>query len=158
MTHPDKILLSVDGCENLQSASVHVQFSIDRTRELIQRFRDDVSPEEVERLESLASRFARVADMLIQRLMRLVDDIELTPSSSVLDRIYRAEKRGWLARVEALVRIRELRNLIAHENATDKMIEIYEAVFALSPELLEIVKQAAAHSTLLVTRLQGVVK
>lgn len=87
MTHPDKIILLAEECENLQSASAHLRFSIERTRELIQRVREEVSPEELERLESLASRFARLTDMLIQRVMRLVDEIELAPSGSVLDRI-----------------------------------------------------------------------
>lgn len=158
MTHPDKILLLVEECENLQSALTHLQFSVERTRELIQRVREEISPEELERLESLASRFARLADMLIQRVMRLVDDIELTPSGSVLDRIYRAEKRGWVVRADVLVRIRELRNLIAHEYAADKMAEIYEAVFILSPELAMIARQAADYSASLVERLQGTPK
>ena len=61
MTHPDKLLLLAEECENLQSASAHVQFSIERTRELIQRVMEAISPEELERLESLASRFARLA-------------------------------------------------------------------------------------------------
>ena len=154
MTHPDKLLLLAEECENLQSASAHLQFSIERTRELIQRVMEAISPEELERLESLASRFARLADMLIQRVMRLVDEIELTPSGSVLDRIYRAEKRGWISRAEVLVRIRELRNLIAHEYAADKMAEIYEAVFMLSPELDKIAKEAADYSESLINRLR----
>jgi len=53
VTHPDKILLLVEECENLQSASTHLKFSMERTRELIQRIRDEISSEELERLESL---------------------------------------------------------------------------------------------------------
>jgi hypothetical protein len=154
MTHSDKILLLGEECQNLRAASAHLRFSIDRTRELIPRVRQEISPEELERLESLASRFARLADMLIQRVMRLVDEIELTPSGSVLDRIYRAEKRGWFIRADVLVRIRELRNLIAHEYAADKMAEIYEAVYMLSPELDNIAIQAADYSELLINRLR----
>jgi len=155
VTHRDKILLLLEECENLQSASTHLRFSMDRTRELILRVRDEMSSEELERLESLASRFARLADMLIQRVMRLVDEIELSPSGSVLDRVYRAEKRGWVERAEVLVRIRELRNLIAHEYAADKMAEIYEAVFTLSPELDQIAKQAAVYCESLIKRVQA---
>ncbi len=158
MTHPDKILLLEEECGNLKSASAHLLFSIERTRELMPRIREDIQPEELERLESLTSRFARLADMLIQRVMRLVDEIELTPSGSVLDRIYRAEKRGWVDRADTLVRIRELRNLIAHEYATDKMAEIYEAVFILSPELGRIAKQTSDYSELLIHRLQDLSK
>lgn len=72
----------------------------------------------------------------------------------MLDRIYRAEKRGWVTRAEVLVRIRELRNLIAHEYAADKMAEIYEAAFILSPELGKIAEQAADYSQSLIKRVQ----
>jgi uncharacterized protein YutE (UPF0331/DUF86 family) len=158
MTHSDKLLLLGEECINLRAASAHLRFSIERTRELIPRIRQEISPEELERLESLTSRFARLADMLIQRVMRLVDEIELTPSGSVLDRIYRAEKRGWFMRADALVRIRELRNLIAHEYAADKLAEIYETVFKLSPELNKIALQAADYSELLINRLRDLAK
>lgn len=53
------------------------------------------------------------------------------------------------------MRIRELRNLIAHEYAADKMAEIYEAVFILSPELDKIAKQAADYSESLINRLRS---
>jgi hypothetical protein len=102
-------------------------------------------PEQLERLESLSSRFARLADLLIQRIFRLVDAIELTGGGSVLDRIYRAEKRGWTNAAE-LIRIRELRNLIAHEYATEKMPEIYAAVATLAPLLLATVPRVADYA------------
>lgn len=125
MTHHDKVLLLAEERESLRSAATHLQFSMARSRELIPRVRKEISPDELERLESLTSRFARLSDLLIQRVMRLVDDVELAPSGSVLDRIYRAEKRGWVTRADVLMRIRELRNLIAHEYAADKLGEIH---------------------------------
>ncbi|MFZ2392437.1 MAG: hypothetical protein WBI05_03770 [Rhodoferax sp.] len=73
--------------------------------------------------------------MLIQRIFRLIDEIELTGGGSLLDRIYRAEKRGWASAAE-LIKVRELRNLIAHEYSTENMPEVYAAVAALSPVLL----------------------
>jgi hypothetical protein len=102
-------------------------------------------PEQLERLESLTSRFARLADLLIQRIFRLVDEIELTGGGSILDRIYRAEKRGW-ANAAELIKIRELRNLISHEYATEKMLEIYAAVATLSPALLAAVPKVIAYA------------
>lgn len=112
---------------------------------------EDLPPEQLERLESLTSRFARLADLLIQRIFRLIDEIELTTSGSLLDRIYRAEKRGWANAID-LIKIRELRNLIAHEYATDKMQEIYATVAALSPLLLVIVPNVTAYARSLLQR------
>lgn len=102
----------------LQMAAAHLQFSVERCQPLLDR--KIWSPEELERLESLSSKFARLADLLTQRVMRTVDYIELTPDGSLLDRIHRLEKRGWCVEAAQLVRMRELRNVIAREYAAEK--------------------------------------
>jgi len=131
-----KIQLLQEELANLQLAAVHLQYSIERCSNLVGQ--ESLPPEQLERLESLTSRFTRLADLLIQRVFRLVDEIELTGGGSILDRIYRAEKRGW-ANAAELITVRELRNLIADEYATEKMPKIYSAVAAMAPILLEVV-------------------
>ncbi len=138
-----KIQLLQEELASLQLAAGHLQYSIERCRNLIGQ--ESLPPEQLERLESLTSRFARLADLLIQRVFRLVDEIELTGGDSTLDRIYRAEKRGW-ANAAELINIRELRNLIAHEYATEKMLEIYSAVAAMAPILLEAVPKVVEYA------------
>ena len=140
----DKLQLLRDELRDLDRAAAHLRFSIDRTRGLLEQ--GDWQPEELERLESLASRFARLSDLLTQRLMRLVDDLELMASGTLLDRIRRAEKRLWVDDAATLVRIRELRNMIAHEYAADSLVELYTAVANLAPELLAIVPKARIYA------------
>ena len=132
----EKIELLQEELADLQLAAVHLGYSMERCLNLIGQA--EISPEQLERLESLTSRFARLSDLLIQRTFRLIDEIELVGSGSILDRIYRAEKRGW-ANASEMIRIRELRNLIAHEYANDKMPEVFAAVAALSPILLAVI-------------------
>ncbi|PIX98220.1 MAG: hypothetical protein COZ24_01170 [Hydrogenophilales bacterium CG_4_10_14_3_um_filter_63_21] len=139
----DKLLLLHDEIADLHQAADHLRFSLERTRALLPGA--DWSPEDMERLEALTSRFARLSDLLTQRIMRLVDDIELIPAGTLLDRMHRAEKRGWINDARDLVRIRELRNLIAHEYAADKMAEIYSSVAVLAPDLLALVPRVAAY-------------
>lgn len=141
---PDKLLLLREELDNLDKAASHLAFSVDRTRALI--IRKEWTLEELERLESLSSRFARLSDLLTQRIMRLIDDLELTPEGTLLDRIHRAEKRGWVDDASKLIQIRELRNLIAHEYAADKMVEIYHAVAAFAPDLLALVPRVIAYA------------
>ncbi|MEO5861661.1 MAG: hypothetical protein ABIQ03_04275 [Burkholderiales bacterium] len=107
-----KIELLQEELPGLQLAAGHLGYSMERCLNLIGQ--EELPPEQLERLESLTSRFARLADLLIQRIFRVIDEIELTGGGSILDRIYRAEKRGW-ANAAELIKIRELRNLIAHE-------------------------------------------
>ena len=139
----EKIELLQEELVGLQLAAGHLGCSMERCLNLMDR--QELPPEQLERLESLTSRFARLADLLIQRIFRLIDEIELTGSGSLLDRIYRAEKRGW-ANAAELIKIRELRNLIAHEYATEKMREIYATVAAMSPALLATVPKVIEYA------------
>jgi hypothetical protein len=140
----DKLLLLQEGLAHLTQAANHLSFSYDRTQSVIHQ--ESWTPDELERLESLSSRFARLSDILTQKMMRLIDELELTPEGTLLDRIQRAEKRGWIESASFLVQIRELRNLIAHEYAADRMPEIYQAVAVLTPTLLAVVPKVIAHA------------
>ncbi|MBS1227035.1 MAG: hypothetical protein H6R17_312 [Proteobacteria bacterium] len=140
---PEKIELLQEELAGLQLAAGYLQYSMERCQDLIGQ--EGLPPEQLERLESLTSRFARLADLLIQRIFRLVDEIELTGGGTILDRIYRAEKRGW-ANAAELIKIRELRNLIAHEYATEKMLEVYRAVAVMSPLLLSAVPKVVSYA------------
>jgi len=146
----EKIELLQEELLGLELAAGHLGYSLERCQDLIGR--EALPPEQLERLESLTSRFARLADLLIQRIFRLIDEIELTGGGSILDRIYRAEKRGWSSAAE-LIKIRELRNLIAHEYATEKMQEVYAAVAALTPALLTAVPQVIAYAGKVINRI-----
>ena len=145
----EKIELLQEELLGLQLAAGHLEYSMERCLNLIGQ--EMLPPDQLERLESLTSRFARLADLLIQRIFRLIDEIELTSGGTTLDRIYRAEKRGW-ANAAELISIRELRNLIAHEYATEKMLEIYTSVAAMSPALLTAVPKAIAYANTLIQR------
>ncbi len=127
----------------LKQAAWHLDYSRQRCLDLVGF--DDLPPEQLERLESLTSRFARLADLLIQRIFRLIDDIELVSSGTILDRLFRAEKRGWASAAD-LIKIRELQNLIAHEYAADQMTDIYTAVTTMTPLLLVTVPKVAAYA------------
>ena len=142
--NPDKLLLLRNELNNLDKAAAYLATSIDRSSGLAGR--SDLGAEELERLESMASRFARLSDLLTQRVMRLMDDLELTPEGSMLDRIQRAEKRGWVQSAQDLVRIRELRNLVAHEYAADRMAELYTGISRLAPLLLAVVPRVRSYA------------
>lgn len=145
----EKIELLEEELAGLKLAAGHLAYSMERCSGLLGL--EDLPPEQLERLESLTSRFARLADLLIQRIFRLIDEVELTGSGTLLDRIYRAEKRGW-GEARAMIRIRELRNLIAHEYSNDKMQEIYAAVAEMSTALLAIVPNVTMYADSLILR------
>lgn len=138
-----KLALLQQELTNIESAAEHLGYSLERCAGFSQWH--EPAPEQLERLESMSARFARLSDMFVQRICRLVDDIELVGNSTVLDRIYRAEKRGW-GQADQLIKIRELRNIIAHEYATQAMPEIYSAIITLAPALLQATQKAQSHA------------
>jgi hypothetical protein len=93
-------------------------------------------------LEALTARFARLADLLVQKLFRAQDALLLEDEGSLLDRLNRAEKRGQIASAEQWREIRELRNQIAHEYVLEDLRELFEAVFRRAPLLLDAVERA----------------
>jgi len=87
--------------------------------------------------EALTSRFARLADIVIQKLFRGIDRALLEQPGSLVDAIHRAEKRE-LCDARKMREIRELRNVIAHEYSTDDLQDLFQQVYQLTDDLIEI--------------------
>jgi hypothetical protein len=97
--------------------------------------------DELDKFEALTSRFARVSDILIQKIFRLLDILELEQPGSVIDRIHRSEKREVIASADIFKEIRYLRNDIAHEYVPDAVEEIFKKVLELTPFILKSVQK-----------------
>ena len=94
-------------------------------------------PEELESFESFTGRFARLSDILIQKILRLIDEIDLESQGTVRDRINRAEKKELICSSDLFVEIRMVRNDIAHEYLPQAIQEIFVKVLELTPALLD---------------------
>ncbi len=100
---------------------------------------DEIEPESLERLEALAARFARLADILVQKLFRAIDAIELVDEGSLLDRLARMEKRGLIESAAKWRQIRELRNQVAHDYVVEDLRNLYNDIFKYSADLIALV-------------------
>ena len=147
----DVVELLREEIANMNKAADHLQVSLARCAGLAGS--EDI--DELERLEALSSRFARLADILTQRVMRLVDDVELLPGGTLLDRIFQAEKRGWVSSADQLIRIRKLRNVIAHDYAAESREAIHVGIAELAPDLLAVVSKASSYADGLARRLEA---
>lgn len=98
--------------------------------------KDEYTFEELDRFEALTSRFARTSDIIIQKIFRLIDILELEPSGSIIDRINRAEGRGIIDSANTFKEIRRLRNDIAHEYISLEIKSMFKNVLRLTPELI----------------------
>ena len=121
--------------DDLASARKHLEYSrakvekIDLDREL--------GEEELETLESFSSRFARYSDIIISKYLRfLARGKDPAFRGSVIDVLNAAEKFGWIDDAAAWRRIRELRNVAAHEYEAEDYRELYRELRRLCARLL----------------------
>jgi uncharacterized protein YutE (UPF0331/DUF86 family) len=103
--------------------------------------KDEYSFEELDHFEALTRRFARLSDIITQKLLRLIDEIDLETPGTIRDRINRAEKKEIIASADNIASIRQLRNSIAHEYLPKIIQEIFRSVMQWTPELLDTVER-----------------
>jgi hypothetical protein len=91
--------------------------------------------DEFDQFENLTSRYARTTDLLINKMMRSIDAVELIDSGSIIDAANRAEKRGIIDSVSQLRNLKDLRNEIAHEYETEDLSKLFALVLDAVPRL-----------------------
>ena len=119
----------------LEKAADILRYSYDKCKKI--NVLDGMDNEALESFEALTSRFARLSDMLIQKVFRTIDMVELEDQGTVRDRINRAAKKRIIADADVFIEIRLLRNEIAHEYQSETIQVIFEKVLHLTPPLLE---------------------
>lgn len=101
---------------------------------------------ELDNFEVLASRFARVVDIMLSKVLRGIDNIEFEEKGTMLDVINRAEKRGLIISTERFRDIKDLRNDIVHEYVKGEIVEKFIEIFEAVPEVLDIAARINKYS------------
>jgi hypothetical protein len=99
---------------------------------------DRLSEEDIEKIEVLFSRFSRSTDMLINRVLRGIDLLELEDIGTKLDVVIRAEKRGFVESFRELIALKDLRNELAYEYLGEWFVNKLPEVVEASKRLIEI--------------------
>ncbi len=107
--------------------------------------KNDLTLDELDRFESLTSRFGRLCDILLQKIFRLIDEIDLESPGTLRDRINHAEQKGLIKSAERFIECRTLRNEIAHEYMPENVLAIFEKVLEMTPVLVESVEIVKAY-------------
>ncbi|HVO75740.1 MAG TPA: hypothetical protein VMT35_17055 [Ignavibacteriaceae bacterium] len=87
--------------------------------------------------ESLTSRFARMSDILIKKIFRLIEKIDLDDNKTIRDSIFLAEKKGLINNSDSFIKIRELRNFTAHEYEDEELYPVFSEMLKLTPSLFD---------------------
>jgi len=127
--------------ENLQKLNLSSEWVRKSYEQAVKiSIKEDYTLEEFEKLEVLASRYGRTTDMLINKVLRSIDTLELEDIGTPLDIMNRAEKRGIVESAELLHTIKDLRNNIVHEYQIDEIAKFFGDIIKYSPVLFKIVK------------------
>lgn len=130
----DLVLLLGEELQLLEKASAILKYSYDVCSEL--GIKEEYSFEELDKFESFTGRFARLSDLLIQKIFRLIDDIDLESPGTIRDRINRAEKKELIESADVFIEIR-VRNQVAHEYIQDEIQEMFGKILEYTPPLLD---------------------
>lgn len=127
----------------LQDASKWLQRSLEQCQPI-----DNTKPltaEQYDALENLSSRFARVVDILINKLYRAIDVAELLEAGSLIDTINRAVKKGLLEDNQTARTLKDIRNEIVHEYVVENLKNLQLEILRYTTILLELVKVALSY-------------
>jgi hypothetical protein len=100
---------------------------------------------ELDSFENLASRFARLNDIIIQRVLKTIHSIDLDEINTVRDLINLAEKKNLIKSAQKTIEMRELRNSIVHEYIPDVIKSVFVRTLKLTPLLLDDVELINSH-------------
>ena len=112
--------------------------SIDKCQIFAESEAEELTEENIESIEALFARFSRSIDMMISKILRGIDMLEVEDVGTKLDVVIRAEKRGLVENYEELIALKDLRNELAHEYVGSVLIEKLEEVLEGSGKILEI--------------------
>jgi len=102
---------------------------------------------QLESVEAFTSRFARAVDLLVNKVLRSLDRVELKPPGTLLDTVNRAEQRGFIDRADNLREMKDVRNMIAHDYAGAKTAEIFAFCREQKPVFDVVCERVAGHAS-----------
>ena len=119
----------------LEKAVASLRYSHEKCRAIIARAR--YSEEDLEALDSLTSRFARISDMYTQRVLVTVLQLLGEDAPSLIDRLNVCEKAGIIHSALEMKNIRDLRNRVAHEYLDEELHTLVAEIMEAAPVLLD---------------------
>lgn len=116
---------------------------LERSRDRCSRIgiKESYTEEEFDDFENLVGRFARTLDMIVNKVFRSIDAVEIEADGTMIDVINRAEKRGLVESADRIRELKDLRNEIVHEYETDDLRALFSQTLESAPELFTIVEK-----------------
>ena len=131
----EKLLRLLRGdLESIRLAATSLEKSLAKCAKLTPAPRQSFEDEET--FDALTSGFARTADILTQKVLKTTVLLLREDAPTFVYRMNLCEKLGIIPSAQELIAVRDLRNMIAHEYATENLFELYSDTVSASPTLL----------------------
>jgi uncharacterized protein YutE (UPF0331/DUF86 family) len=118
--------------QEAEKASVALEYSHQKCLHLKAPF----DLEQQEGVEALAARFARLIDIMLQKVWKTIEKIELDEQPTTKDRILVAEKKQIIENASLVIQAKQLRNQIAHDYAGEELEIIFSQLLQFVPAIL----------------------
>jgi len=136
-----KIFLS-ENLEKLDKALQSFKLSLDKCCTI--GLKNEYSFEESETFDSMTSKFARLNDIYVQKILRTVFLLLHEDNKTLIDLANRAENLNMISNADNLLILRDIRNQISHEYEDENLNAIYsEIIESIEPFFADIDKTKA---------------
>jgi len=133
----DRRAILKESLDALHKAAEQLRYSIEKCSALPMPF----TPQGLESIEALTSRFARTSDLFTHKAVRSLLYYLREDIASFLDAANFLEKTQIAPSANDVIEVRELRNEIAHEYSDRDTLELRDACLALSPTLFAMIEK-----------------
>ncbi len=124
--------------DDLKKSLGHLEYSFNKVKKLSSNV-PSLGEEDLETWESFSSRFSRASDIFVSKFLRFkIKEKDPAFRGSVIDLLNEAEKFGWIENAQIWRRIRELRNVAAHDYAASDLSALFQELVKLCPEILKV--------------------
>ena len=121
----------------LEQSKISLQYSFNESKKLIENnAHQEFSLQQQDVFEAFASRLARTADILVQKVLKTIQLYESEPVNTIRDMLLQAEKKNLIEGAEIMFELRLFRNEIAHDYLPKSQIAIIEACIYFTPFLI----------------------
>ena len=107
--------------------------------------KESYSEDEFDNFENLVGRYARTIDVVVNKVFRSIDSMELEDGGTMIDVVNRAEKRSIVRSADRVRELKDLRNDIVHEYETDDLRSLFQQTMEAVPELFAIAEKTRVY-------------
>ena len=123
----------------LQKSQKHLAYSYEKCRRF--ELAPNMNDETYESLDSMASRFARTAELLFKQVLRSVMQLLEEYPRVAIDQANKGEQLDLITSAKDMLAIRQLRNQIVHEYSESEWLELYSKILKFTPILVSLLRK-----------------